>query len=213
MLSVTSKRKRDNDPLRVPSLTRVVLSQPMIYLSAQQEPVIQKIQKCTTLRGNKLPCWVPAQEIAEALGLGHAGIQLALKHTQRPYVWATELENVHTLWKYDEPSITVDGQTYDNVEEYYHAQKPNPYDDEVWRARRQTVMTDGLRAKLKADPTLRELLLSTWPHPLLSLKKDRVWGFDPEMGGDNLLAKLWETLREEIIDEEEGEAASEKVWR
>jgi hypothetical protein len=30
-------------------------------------------------------------------------------------------------------------------------------------------------------------------------KKDTVWGFDPQHGGRNLLAKIWERLRAELI--------------
>ena len=39
-----------------------------------------------------------------------AGIDLALSR-HPPYVWATEFENVHQFWTYDEPQIVADGIT------------------------------------------------------------------------------------------------------
>lgn len=172
------------------------LSEPMIYLSVRQRAIIAKHP---LLAACKLPCWVPARTIADALGYDHSGIELALSTTGRPYLWATELENVHTLWRYREPAITVEGKNYSSVEEFFHAQKPRPFDDAEWCARREAVMEAGLRAKLAADPTVRTLLLSTAPHPLLSLKADRTWGFDPRRGGRNQLAQLWEKLRAELM--------------
>jgi len=46
------------------------------------------------------------------------------------------------------------------------------------------VMERAVRAKLAAAPSLRSLLLATHPHPLLSIKPDRMWGFDPRSGGE-----------------------------
>ena len=40
----------------------------------------------------------------------------------RPYLWATEFENVHSLWRYKEPPITIDGRTYRWSEDFYRAQ-------------------------------------------------------------------------------------------
>ena len=107
-----------------------------------------------------------------------------MQHTGGPYLWATEFENVHTLWSYREPCINVAGIWYTCLESYYHAQKPHPYDDAQWRKQRVQVMRKGVRAKVAADPQLRALLLSTHPHPLLALKGDRFWGFDAKRGGE-----------------------------
>ena len=93
--------------------------------------------------------------------------------TGRPYLWATELENVHTLWRYGEPEIVIDGMHCMYVEDYFHSPKPHSYNDTVWCAGREDVMEKRLKAKLEADPGLRTLLLSTAPHPLLLLKRDR----------------------------------------
>merc|ERR1740123_2450079 len=121
----------------------------------------------------------------------------------RPYLWATEFENVHSLWHFSEPRIRVNGRSYPNSEEFFHAQKPNPFDRDLWDGLRDDVMRAGVRAKFEAGEGLRELLLSTHPHPLLALKPDQYWGFDPRRGGENMLARLLEELRDEM----RGEAA------
>ena len=86
------------------------------------------------------------------------------------YVWATELENVHSLWSYGEPMIEVDSQRYDCSESFYHSQKPRPFNDTVWDRQKEAVMETAVRAKLAADPRLGDLLRATGSHPLLSLK-------------------------------------------
>ena len=97
-----------------------------------------------------------------------------------------------------EPVIVVDGIHAPCSEAYYHSQKPNPFDEAVWAARREAVMEKAVRAKLTADPSLEALLRATGEHPLLSIKGDQVWGFDPHEGGRNLLAKIWERIRAEL---------------
>ncbi len=57
----------------------------------------------------------------------------------------------------------------------------------------------GLRLKFAACADARALLISTWPHPLLSIKCDTFWGFDPVAGGSNALAKLLMQLRDELM--------------
>jgi hypothetical protein len=76
-----------------------------------------------------------------------------------------------------------------------------PYSDAVWHPRREEVMRTAVRAKFEASIEARELLLSTAPHPLLSIKGDRVWGFDPRFGGANLLAKLCTELRDDLLQQ------------
>ena len=55
-----------------------------------------------------------------------------------------------------------------------------------------------MRAKLRADPSLKPLLLATCNHPLLSIKADLYWGFDAKRGGKNQLALMWMQLRSEM---------------
>jgi predicted NAD-dependent protein-ADP-ribosyltransferase YbiA (DUF1768 family) len=117
----------------------------------------------------------------------------------RPYLWATEFENVHKLWYYQEPEISVNGTRFLCSEVYFHSQKPDPYNEAEWDSTREAVMEAAIRAKVRADVSLAELLLATGDHPLLSIKNDQVCGFDPQHGGRNLLAKIWERLRAELI--------------
>jgi len=53
-------------------------------------------------------------------------------------------------------------------------------------------MRGGLREKFlhsEQNQELLDLLMSSHPYPLRSLKCDCFWGFHPEHGGENMLAK------------------------
>ena len=169
-------------------------AEPLIWLSELQAPVCQQNPRLRSFVPH-LPCWIPQRTIADALGFSHAGIDHALERLGRPWLWATELENVHSVWRYDEPSITVDGRQYECSEDYYPAQKPRPFDAELWDARRDDVMRVALRHKLAARPALGALLQATAGHPLLSIKNDSYWGVLPSGSGENRLAALWMALR------------------
>merc|ERR1719473_1803971 len=93
----------------------------------------------------------------------------------------------------------VDGTRWRDSESFYQAQKPVPFDDEVWTAARVNVMRTALRAKFAACAEARELLLSTHPHPLVSIKGDAYWGYDAVRGGDNMLAVLLMELRAALV--------------
>lgn len=174
------------------------LDEPRIYLSEQQAEVCKEYPKLEHLAA-KLPGWVRQSLIADALGFSRGGITRALSYTERrPWVWATEFENVHDKWKFDEPRIKVGRYTYENCEDYYHSQKPNPFNANVWDKKRVEVMMTGLRAKFNASKEAREVLLKSYPHLLLSIKHDTFWGFHPQNGGENMLAKLLMALREEL---------------
>ncbi len=176
--------------------SRLPAGEPYIYLSAAQAPVLSTRLPSLAEAVPRLPCWAPQRRVADALGYDHGGIERALRWAGgRPYVWATELENVHSLWRYDEPPLEIDGARYRDSETYYHAQKPRPFDATVWDARRVDVMRTGLRHKLAARPSLGALLRATAPHPLLALKPDDFWGVTPRGRGENMLARLWEELR------------------
>lgn len=171
---------------------------PVVYLSAEQASVCAQYPELANI---ELPCWVPQKLVARALGYSDTGITAAVASLGgRNYAWATELENVHTLWRYWEPQIVVDGVQHACSESFYHAQKPHPFSDAVWDQQKEEVMERAVRAKLAADPSLAELLRATGSHPLLSLKSDKVWGFDPVKGeGENLLAKIWMRVRSELV--------------
>ena len=143
--------------------------------------------------------------MGSAFGYQAAGIDLALKGgygQDRPYLWATEFENVHTNFDFQEPSVMVSGKQYACSEDAYHAQKPEPFDETVWDKCKVNVMQEAVLSKFQAvgatGDSLRELLLSTHPHPLLAIKGDTFWGFHPAKGGENMLGVLLMRIREDM---------------
>ena len=77
----------------------------MIYLSEKQSSVVKA--KLPSLKDIILPAWAPQRLIANDLGFSPQGMQKALASLDgTPYLWATELENVHDIWVYDEPHLT-----------------------------------------------------------------------------------------------------------
>jgi len=184
--------------------TELPENEPYYYLSAAQRRICERSTVLAPYASH-LPGWVPHRRVADALHHSHAGIEGALRKSDgQPYVWATEFENVHTYWKYREPSLTIDGKSYHCSEDFFHKQKPNPFDKELWvgkgpgLGRRDQVMQKGVRAKF-TDPALQELLLASHPHPLLSIKGDDYWGVRPSGQGHNMLARLLMELREELV--------------
>ena len=74
--------------VRVP-LPPTPLTEPMLFLSSAQQRVLEQRFALGVLSGYAPPCWVPQRLVADALGHGQTGIQHALAHTGRPYLWAT----------------------------------------------------------------------------------------------------------------------------
>ena len=185
------------------------VTEPMVYLSVLQRRVIaRKTPSALDAFSTLLPCWVPAALVAQVFGYDPSGIQRAQASLGgKPYLWATEFENVHATWKFPEATIVVGHKTYTNSEEYFHSQKPDPFDINIWKDMRMAVMRMALRKKFMQSPTLMKLLQSTFPHPLLSLKNDPFWGFDPVKGGQNMLGILLVELRFEIMQE-----AGDQAW-
>ena len=185
---------------------------PSIYLAREQTDVLSKpelrgvreyIDNLELREDDCLPAWVPHRVVAKSLGLGTDGITKATAWAAgTPYVWATEFENVHDLWTFTEPCITVDSKAYPSAEAYYQAQKPEPFDKDEWNKVKVEVMYKAIRAKVEAAPEVKELLLSTKNHPLVSIKGDAFWGVHPEKGGQNMLGVLWMRLRAELKAEE-----------
>ena len=179
-----------------------ILDEPRIYLSAAQAGVCANYP---TLSHLVLPGWVKLSLVADALGYGQAGINLALQHTQQvPWLWATEFENVHTTWRFVEPRITIYGQQYADSEAYYKAEKWKlPISAAViWDAKKVEVMTRAVTAKFQNSEEARQLLISTHPFPLLSIKNDPFWGFDARQGGQNMLAVILMDLRQKYVNGE-----------
>lgn len=174
-----------------------VLDEPRIYLSRAQAEVCAKHQ---VLQHLVLPGWVSQRLLAEAFGHPPSGIENALNSTQgEPWLWATEFENVHSTWKFAEPRLVIDGHEYTDSETYYHSQKPQPFDAELWKSQRVGVMRKAVAAKFAASDEARALLLASHPHRLLSVKPDAFWGFHPVTGGENMLAVLLMELRDGYV--------------
>jgi hypothetical protein len=120
-----------------------------------------------------------------------------------------ELENERRTYIFKESLIHVEGKEYACSEEFFQKSKPKPFDVETWQPQRDEVMRKALRAKFSSNIPLREFLVSTFPHQLLSLKKDIYWAFDPDTGcGDNVLAEMLMQLRNEFVEEDAAAATA-----
>ncbi len=177
---------------------------PMTHISREQRDLVDDkfpaVKAHLEKEGQDLPGWVPTAVVAEDLGFDDKGVKTGLKEAGgKPFLWATEFENQHPTWKFTEPVIEVDGVKWGNAETYYQSQKPKPFDEAQWKGMRDDVMRTTLRAKLEAAPEVKELLLATVGHPLVSIKRDYYWGVHPVTGGENRLAKLWMELRDELV--------------
>ena len=115
------------------------LDEPMVWLSAAQASTVAAHPGLAAL-GLTLPCWAPQRLVGRALGHDPGGVDAAVAHLGRSYAWATEFENVHSFWRYDEPPLTIGGRVYAGSEAYYHAQKPKPWDKALWDRQKRRVM-------------------------------------------------------------------------
>lgn len=199
-------------------------AEPYIYLSTHQHHICTSNSTLAPYAIH-LPCWIQHRIIGRAFGFASEGIDRALsylrthdtcdashQHTHdacdRSYVWATEFENVHTYWIFEEPSFTCDGVQYVDSEDYYHKQKQHYLRDDGqldvarWNVERVNVMRRAIRLKFMGESAtsqeLRDLLLSTGTHPLLSLKGDAYWGVTSYGEGENQLARLLMELRTQL---------------
>ena len=121
-----------------------------------------------------------------------------------------EFDNVHGYWLFKELAIVVDGKEHDCLDDFLQSAKPKPFDSETWKQMQDAIMMKGLRAKFCSNILLRQFLISTFPHQLLSLKKDVYWAFDPATGcGKNFLAEMLMQLRNEFVEEDA--AAATKI--
>jgi len=85
------------------------LSQPMLYFSKRKRNVIIRCGlSALNSYADHLPGWIAAYIAAGALGFDAKVIDRTVEDLQgRPYVWATEFENVHTTWEFSESEISV----------------------------------------------------------------------------------------------------------
>jgi ribA/ribD-fused uncharacterized protein len=88
--------------------------------------------------------------------------------------------------------------------------KVRHFDDAIWKARREQIVTEGSRAKFTQNPALRAALLETAGTELVEASPfDRIWGIglaatDPRAEdparwrGQNLLGKILTRVRDEL---------------
>lgn len=181
------------------------ISEPMIYVGVQQKEVVKNERNGIVLADSvHLPCWIPATRVADYFNKSHMGVKNAVARLRgSPYMWATEFENVHDFWMFSEPSIEMDGKRYYCNEIYYQLHKPS-HDDMSHHGNehRIRVMRAGLVQKFfysEQSDVLLNLLVSTFPVTLLSLKPDDYWGVNENGHGSNTLAILLMELRAEAV--------------
>ena len=86
-----------------------VLTEPMYYLSRLQLRKVLAIPELAVY-ADDLPGWVPHRIIGKALGYGEDDVKVASASLGRPYVWATEFENVHDNWNFIERPLQIGGR-------------------------------------------------------------------------------------------------------
>jgi len=178
---------------------------PMIFVNQDQYEIIKEPKNGVKLcsRAESLPRWIPASMIAGYFGYSESGINKAVRAFGRPYMWATEFENVHSTWKYIERPIRVDGHEYQCIESYYQNHKPDPKDmSNQAVAERMKLMKKGVWQKFthaENSDELLNLLVSTYPNNLVAIKTDVYWGFDAKRGGENQLANILMEIRSDVI--------------
>ena len=99
--------------------------------------------------------------------------------------------------------ITLDGirtQTavYPSVAVFMDAMKP----DRAYEEQKNKLMMRALRKKFESQE-LKDLILSSNKKPLIYVSSDPYWGEGPDKRGQNMLGKILEELRKEILSDSE----------
>lgn len=142
--------------------------------------------------------------VAAFFGHSDTGIRNVLERLHRNYMWATEFENVHTNWDFVEIPIQKNNKTFQTVEHLYQETKPKDEADHSLETthNRCRVMREAVHLKFTKGQNsdyLLNLLASTYPHALVSIKPDPLWGIQVDGIGQNKLGMILEKLREEVI--------------
>ena len=122
--------------------------------------------------------------------------------------------------------VEIDGVPYATTEHYYQSQKPvsSAYSEMVrcaatpsvaarlgrakdcytlvedWDMKKLEVMERALRAKLRCNPSLVDVLLSSGDRTLIEASPtDPFWGWGNNKKGANHLGRLWMKLRAELV--------------
>ena len=121
-------RRRRTDHLRCLRCTR-------LFLSRSQGPCSTSLKRRPAWSRSTLHWprpwgrmrsggWVDLALVSSAL-FGELGLETLRNCSTRfgPFVFAAEFANVHTTWRFDEPSIVVDDERYPSVEHYFQVMK------------------------------------------------------------------------------------------
>lgn len=132
-------------------------------------------------------------------------IEAVEKHHGCPFVWATEFGNVHVVFPFDEPILTIDGKEYSSVEMYFQSMKSfglDSHDQSVsemqgasplecwsignkygmradWNEARPSIMKKALQAKFGANAENRSAQHLFLHDLLLSTAPHKIVQFKP----------------------------------
>ena len=184
------------------------VSVPMHWLNEDQKVVIQS-QGLSGLRPylSRIPCWVPSSVIARAFNKPTDGIQQILSQNGNvPFLWATEFEMERKTWHFIEPIVRIKRggepptfREYDSAAAYIRYQKQcciQSRGQDVWETSKGEILWQALQSRYQ-DPYLRDLLVCTYPHPLVSMNPTKIVEDTP--GITNLFQDLLMRLRADIV--------------
>ena len=169
---------------------------PRVYLSFSQHRVCHYKEK---LKNLTLPGWVRQDLIGEALGYNQKSLWNVWQR-KGSWVWATEFENSHATWYFEEPRVgDGKGNSYQNAQAYYNFLTKDWHwlDDNQIRI---DAMKKAVTAKFQVSKPARDVLIASYPHPLLCINSDTFWGYDVRDGGSNHLGIILMEVRESYVN-------------
>lgn len=90
--------------------------------------------------------------------------------------------------------------------------KVSNWDERLWKSRREEIMLNGVRLKVRQYPAIKEMLMETGDTTIAEASPyDRIWGIglestdsrakhQSEWNGLNILGKVWMKVRESYLD-------------
>lgn len=135
----------------------VLPGEPVYFLSVAQRALCERTPGLAHIAA-ELPCWLPHVTVSSALGFDRAAIDAAVAHVGA-YAWATEFENVHSKFAYDEPGFEFRGRVWAGSEQLFQAQKTGAPESAEFRDASpafamltpEEAFTRGQRVALRAD--------------------------------------------------------------
>lgn len=186
-----------------------------VWVSPDQEVVVANNPALTELvtKHGGIPCWVPGNDLARAMGHDPRGVAriaktAEAKYGKKQFLTPTELEieySQRATWNCPEHKVAWDGKMFSHSAQLFETLKrehpTNGLADHVNKV---------VRAKLDADRKIKPLLLATGDIPIIMIKKNEL-GMSAETGnGQNLLGEAWMEVRKELQDDE-GSAKRQKT--